>query len=90
MRRKSQSHHLVIDDSENCVTLRVDDWELFDFIEDHLTAHDLEQEHHTEEQVGGVRWYVLHFCSSVDPARLKKVLDLLDPEEIERIWLINN
>lgn len=80
----------MIAESEGQLRLRIDDWELFDFIDDHLTIHDLEHEYHTEERVGGVRWYVLHFHSDIDSARLREVLGLIDPEEIERIWRINN
>jgi len=85
-----QRDHLVIVESEDCLTLRIDDWELFDFIDDHLTDHDLEHDYHTEERVGGVSWYVMHFHSDIDATRLREVLELIDSEEIERIWRINN
>jgi len=85
-----QQDHVVVAESDGRLTLRIDDWELFDFIDDYLTDHDLEYDYLTEEEVGSVRWNVLHFSRSIDPARLKEVLDLIDPDEIERIWRINN
>ena len=85
-----QKGHLVVAEIDGRLTLRIDDWELFDFIDDHLTDHDLKYDYFTEEQAGSVCWYVLHFHSGIDPVRLREVLDLIDPEEVERIWRINN
>ena len=75
--------HIVVTEWDGRLTLRIDDWELFDFIDDHLTDNNLEYEYYAEEQVGGVFWYVLHFPSSVAPARLKRVLDLINPDEMK-------
>lgn len=82
--------HVVVGELDGHPTIAIDDWELFDFIEDHLTDHDLEYDHFTEEEAGGIRQFVMHFLGNVNFVRLNEVMDLIDPEEVERIWKINN
>ena len=82
--------HVVIDESDGHPTVKIDDWELFDFIEDHLDAHDLEYDYLTEEKVGHRSIFIMHFRVGVDLGRLKDVIERIDPREIQRIWKINN
>ncbi len=82
--------HVMIDESDGRPTIRIDDWELFDFIDDHLSAHDFEYEYSTEENVDGDHFFVMHFRVDVKLARLKEAIESIDPQEIQRIWKINN
>jgi hypothetical protein len=87
---KMAQDHVVIGQLCGYPVLRIDDWEVFDFIDDHLTQHGLEYDHFTEENVEDRRLFVMHFRSCADLIRLREAMDLVDPEEIQRIWRINN
>ena len=82
--------HVVIDESNGHPTVRMDDWELFDFMEDHMDAYDLEYDYFTEEKVGQGSICIMHFHVGVDLRRLKDVIERIDPREFQRIWKINN
>ena len=82
--------HVMIDELDDHVTIRIDDWELFDLVDDHLTDHDFEYDYFTEETAGCRRFFVMHFQVGVDPIRLREVVSSIDPQEIQRVWEINN
>ena len=83
-------NHVMIDESDGHPTIRIDDWELFDFIDDHLSARDFEYDYFTEENSDGDHFFVMHFRVDVELARLKEAIESIDPQEIQRIWNINN
>ena len=82
--------HVVIKELDGNLTIRIDDWELFDFIDDHLTDHDFDYNFLSEENVGDRRIFIIHLPDGSDANRLRAVIELIDPREIERIWAINN
>jgi hypothetical protein len=82
--------HVMLDELDGHVTIRIDDWELFDFIDDQLDSHDLSYDFYSEQKSGCCHFFVMHFQSGVDYARLKEVIDSIDPQEIQRIWELNN
>lgn len=71
-------------------TLTVDDWELFDFLDDHFTDHGLEVEYISTKKLNNNQLYVMHFEKKIDSAQLNKILNLVSPEEVHRIWELNN
>jgi len=82
--------HVVLDELDGRVRIMVDDWELFDFIEDHLAKHGFEYDYFKEEIIGSRRSFVMHFQVGIDPIQLRGAMKLIDPSEIQRIWRINN
>jgi hypothetical protein len=85
-----KQHHVTLDESDGHVTIRIDDRELFDFIEDHLIDHGFICDYYSEQQSGCRHFFAMHFPAGVDHARLKEVIDSIDPQEIQRIWELNN
>ena len=81
---------VMIDESDGRPTIRIDDWELFDFMDDHLSAHDFEYDYFTQENADGDHFFVMHFRADVKIARLKEAIESINPFEIQRIWKINN
>ena len=82
--------HVMIEELDGHVTIRIDDYELFDFIDDHLTDHDFEYDYYREETADCRRFFIMHFQVGVDPIRLREVMSSIDPQETQRIWGINN
>ena len=85
-----KQHHVTLDESDGHVAISIDDRELFDFVEDHLTSHGFIYDYFREEASGDHTLFVMHFGVGVDRARLKEVIGLIDPQEIQRVWAINN
>ena len=85
------SEHIQVEVVEGHVCVTVDDYELMDLVDDFLTEErDIESEYHIESVVRGRTVYTLHFPETVTLDSVSKAIEELDPNEIERIWLLNN
>jgi hypothetical protein len=77
-----------------CVTdgvdVLADDCEIFDYLDDVLTERGLESEFSREEERDGRRFYVMHFGAHVSVELISEILAEITPEEIDRIWRLNN
>ena len=82
-----QIPHVTIAHESGRVTLAVHDYELFDYLDDFLTARNLEFEIITDESMPT---YTMRFPSSVTPEYISQALASIPAGETERIWKINN
>jgi hypothetical protein len=85
-----KSRHVEIRDAIDGVDVIVDDYEVFDYLEDFLTDCGLEFEFTREEKREGQRFYVMHFGLNVAAGHIEKDLDGVSVGEIERLWKGNN
>lgn len=77
-------------EQSRCV-LVIDDYELFEFISDYLGDEcDLPNESHSSEARPGGEVITMYFPVSVASAAVEQCLLKLSPEEIERIYRLNN
>ena len=82
--------HVGLDDDNRCIVV-VEDYELFDFIEDFLGDKcDLAYEYRTSRERPGGEVITMYFPLDVTPAVIKRNLVKLSPAEIERIYRLNN
>jgi hypothetical protein len=85
------SEHILVLVSGGHVCVSVDDYELMDFVDDFLTEkRDIESDYQVKSIVNGRSVYTLHFPISVTLDAVSHAIQELDPDEIERIWLLNN
>lgn len=71
--------------------LVIDDYELFDFISDYLGDEcDLPHESQSSKARPGGEVITMYFPTSVEPAAVEQCLLKLSPDEIERIYKLNN
>lgn len=84
------SNHIEVRMGARRVEVVVDDWELFDYVEDVLVAEDLESDGFRSEERNGRTFYRMDFGEGVDTARLREVVDRIPSREVERIWALNN
>jgi hypothetical protein len=84
--------HIQIGSSEDGrVYLVIDDLELFDFIDDHLTEEcSIFSESHTSEVREGGEIITLYFPISVEMKQVEEGLAKLTTESVEEIYRINN
>jgi hypothetical protein len=82
------SKHINLRATPKGVDLLVDDYELFDYIDDFLTDLGFVSEFAGEEILDGRRWYFMHFEG--DAAHISRALDGLSAAEVDRIWAVNN
>ena len=76
---------------EGLLTVTVKDYELFDYVEDHLIEnHDLEYDYSLESEKNGVSAYTMYFPKGTPENKIKKALNELSHAEIERIFKLNN
>jgi len=84
--------HISIGHDENgAVAVSVEDYELFDFIDDYVTEEcdlDWMDKSQKENQQGEV--HIMYFDKKHDLIEVEKALIKLDPLEIEKIYAINN
>ncbi|MEM6290964.1 MAG: hypothetical protein AAGA54_06845 [Myxococcota bacterium] len=84
------STHIKITATSSKVELVVDDYELFDYLDDLLTERGLEYEFSSEQIYEGRKVYKMHFGECVAEAELAEVVERLPQQEIERISALNN
>jgi len=79
-----------LDDEGRCVVV-VEDYELFDFVEDFLGEEcDLSYEYRISRKRPGRENISMYFPLGVTPAEVETSLSSLSPAEIERIYKLNN
>lgn len=82
--------HVGLGDENRCIVV-VEDYELFDFIEDFLGDEcDLPYEYRTSRERPGGEIITMYFPLGVTPAVVEASLSSLSPAEIERIYKLNN
>lgn len=72
------------------LTLSINDYELFDFIDDYLTDLDLLCEFLGEEKEKNQLWFIMYFPPEIGDKKIKSAIASLDKNEIHRIWKLNN
>jgi len=82
--------HIEIRAVEERIEVIVDDYELFDYVDDLLTDRGLEYEFTSEEERDGRWFHKMHFGGDVTQAQLSDVVEAIPQDEIERIWRLNN
>ena len=75
---------------EGHVTVSVNDYELFDFLDDHLVECGLGYDYHQTRHSNGRDEYVMHFLQHDNLNQIQEVINLIPNEEVERIWRLNN
>lgn len=91
MVKKTEQPHIVIDQLSDYITVRFDDYELFDFVDDLLIEkHNIEYIYFATEKIDNREIYVMYFSKCTDPDILREVIKSIDQEEIHRIWQLNN
>ena len=78
--------HVRVRSTAGRVSLAVDDYELYDFLEDYFTER-LELKPSWVEHREADRHWALTFPAEVG---LEQVESALDPRELERIWRVND
>lgn len=79
-----------LDDEDRCVVV-VEDYELFDFVEDFLGEEcDLSYEYRISRERPGGEIITLYFPFGITPAVVEASLSRLSAAEIERIYRLNN
>jgi hypothetical protein len=78
------------DEGNRCIVV-VEDYELFDFVEDFLSDEcDLSYEYRTSKERPGGEIITMFFPLSVNPEVIEASLSSLSPLEVERIYKLNN
>ena len=85
------SDHVRVAIQDRHVVAIIDDWELFDYIEDHLTeVFSLEHDYHTESKLDGRCYFTMHFAETISAEQVSGAIAQLPEGEVERIWRLNN
>lgn len=82
--------HIKVEVTPGGVEVVVDDYELFDYVDDFIAERGLEYEYSGEREVQGKRHYTMHFGAGVSADRVAAVLNEIPPGEVDRIWSLNN
>lgn len=78
------------DEGNRCIVV-VEDYELFDFVEDFLSDEcDLSYEYRTSKERPGGEIITMFFPLGVNPEVIEAGLSSLSPVEVERIYKLNN
>ncbi len=87
--RYEQPHIIIESNSNKEIVIGIDDYELFDFIEDYLIEqYSIEYTYMSESTDG--RYYKMHFMNKYPFETLLRVIKNIDKNEIERIYQLNN
>ena len=84
--------HVMIDtDSNGLVNVSIEDYELFDYIDDFLTEKcSVQYEYKSESKNTKGAVYIMHFSSNYNVTEIQQYLLKLKPEALEKIYSINN
>lgn len=78
-------------DQYGTVVVSVEDYELFDFIDDYITEEcDLDWQGKTVRKNAQGKVHTMHFDAKHSLTEVEGALLKLDPEEVEKIYAINN
>ncbi|MEZ4230131.1 MAG: hypothetical protein R3B89_13220 [Polyangiaceae bacterium] len=83
------SPYIRIDSIAGETHVVVDDWEVFDFLDDHLSALGFDFDWF-KESMNGRKRYVMRFGKEIGRDSLEQALATIPDGEIERIWSINH
>ena len=79
-----------LDDENRCIVV-VEDYEVFDFLDDFLGEEcDLQWEYRSARERPGGQVVTMYFPLSVTPDDVAQNLLKLSPEEIEQVYKLNN
>lgn len=79
-----------LDEGNRCIVV-VEDYELFDFVEDFLCdEYDLSYEYRTSKERPGGEIITMFFPLGVSSGDIEVILSRLSPAEVERIYKLNN
>ncbi len=82
---------LLRTNTDKTTDVQVNDWELFDFIEDYLIEDcDIEYEYFSESKEEENTFYIMHFASKYKATKIESFLSKLNLKEIKEIYLLNN
>ncbi|MFQ5801993.1 MAG: hypothetical protein ACE5JQ_03735 [Candidatus Methylomirabilales bacterium] len=84
------SEHIKVENLDGRTVVTIDDWELFDYVDDFLTEHGIEYDYFTEADHEGRRNFTMHFSPNMPTERVSAILARISPEEVQRIWNLNN
>jgi hypothetical protein len=88
-----QSHITIKKNQKNEIIILVDDYELFDFIEDYLCEErdfDFESYIGTDTHIDKSKWNEINMGTKYSVEDIIKEIKRLDTNEIERIYRLNN
>ena len=78
-------------DAEGLVNIIIEDYELYDYIEDYINENcDVEYEYRSEVENSKGSAFVMHFSSKYGISEIEAYLLKLEPEYLEEIYSINN
>ena len=77
--------------NKNEPLLRIEDYELFDTIDDILTEQfDIDDYYIATENKGNLKIITIHFSENTDKNKLNNAVQSIDKKEAERIYKMNN
>ncbi|MEQ8210665.1 MAG: hypothetical protein RH917_12615 [Lacipirellulaceae bacterium] len=84
--------HITVTEADGRVVVIVDDYELFDFVEDYLIEDcDFDVPEFTTSFCRGNRQFnAMHFSTGISLQVVRDAVEALSTTEIERIWRLNN
>ena len=82
---------LLCTNKDKTTDVQVNDWELFDFVEDYFIEDcDIEYEYFYESKEEDKIFYIMHFSREYKAAKIENFLSKLSLKEIREIYLLNN
>lgn len=88
-----QPHITIKKNQKDETIILVDDYELYDFINDYLCEErdfDFESYIGTDNHINENKWNEINMGTKYSVEDLKKEIELIDNKEIERIYKLNN
>lgn len=82
--------HIKVEHDGERVQVVVDDYEVFDFLDDFMTDAGLEYDYRSEEDRHGRKHFLMHFRPTISAEQVSDTLKRIDAEEVNRIWSLNN
>ena len=82
--------HIRMEPTDRGALVVVDDYELFDYVDDFLSGQGLDYEYTYEESRDGKRFYLMQFDSRVSPEQVLAAIEMIPSTELQRIWSLNN
>lgn len=86
-----ESPTLIIKEQDDWLVLYVQDYEVFDTVDDILTEeHDLIYSFRTDVVIDGIETYLMYFPKSVTRAKIELAISKIDKAELRRLWELSN
>lgn len=89
---KNLAPYIILQSNKDKTTdVYINDWELFDFVEDYLIEKcGIEFEYFSESKKDNKKNYIMHFSSKIKTQEIEQFLSRLNIKEIEKIYSLNN